>query len=182
MQISRRLSLAIMAAGAWGGASGRAPAQSTAIQPPPPIITRFRGRPPPPIAAIYASGEPVDLASLRGKVVIVNLWATWCAPCRLEMPSLERLAALHPKDLVVVAVSNDEKGWLAVRQFWGPQFAHLRPALAAGPRVAKQLGVLGLPYTLVIDRRGFEVARVPKAAEWDAGEPRRLIEQAISSD
>ena len=180
--ISRRLSLAIMVAGVWGAASARAPAQSTAIQPGPPIIKRFAGRPPPPIAAIYASGEPVDFASLRGKVVIVNLWATWCGPCRLEMPSLERLAALHPKDLAVVAVSNDEKGWPAVRQFWGPQLAHLRPALAAGPGLAEQLGVLGLPYTLVIDRRGLEVARVPKAAQWDTGDPRQLIEQAIATE
>ena len=161
--------------------AGAAPSQPAPQRAPSPIITRFAGRPAPAIAASDRAGRPISLAGLRGKVVVVNLWATWCVPCRTEMPSLQRLAAAHRKDLVVIAVSNDEAGWPAVNRFWTGQFPSLRPALAAGPDVAERLGVLGLPYTFIFDRQGREVARVPKATEWDRGEARATIERALAA-
>lgn len=155
-------------------------AGSASSQPAPsPIITRFAGRPAPAIPASNRAGQPIALAALRGKVVVVNFWATWCVACRTEMPSLQRLAAAHRGDLVVIAISNDDAGWPAIDRFWGGQFPALRPALAAGPDVAEHLGVLGLPYTFVFDRKGREIARVPKTTEWDKGEARALIERAL---
>ncbi|HZC18033.1 MAG TPA: TlpA disulfide reductase family protein [Caulobacteraceae bacterium] len=160
---------------------GAAHAQPGAGAAPSAVITRFKGRPAPSLSgASDRSGAPIDLPALRGKVVIVNMWATWCAPCRIEMPSLERLAAAHPRDLVVIAVSNDQQGWPAVNGFWGPKFAHVRLALASGPDLSRRLGVLGLPYSLVIDQNGDEVARVPRAGEWDAGALRSLVDAAIA--
>ena len=147
----------------------------------PPIITRFAGRPAPPLAARDRAGRPVTLAGTQGKVVIVNLWATWCGPCRAEMPSLERLAARYPGQVVVIAVANDDGGWPAVDRFWGNRFPHVRAVLASGPELGEALGVLGLPYSLVLDRHGRELARVPKAAAWDQGQAKALIAQAVAA-
>ena len=147
---------------------------------PSPIIARFAGRAAPAVAALDRQGRAVVLGRLRGKVVVVNLWASWCVPCRTEMPSLERLAAAHPRDLVVLAVANDEGGWPAVYRFWRGQFPHLAVSLAASPDMAEGLGVLALPYSFVIGRDGREIARLPKATAWDKGDARLLIEQAIA--
>lgn len=84
---------------------------------PPLAITRFQGRVVPAFNASDRSGKAIGLSDLRGRIVIVSMWATWCDPCRAEMPTLESLAARYPKDLVVLAVSNDEGGWPEVDQF-----------------------------------------------------------------
>jgi thiol-disulfide isomerase/thioredoxin len=153
-----------------------------ASQAQPAAITAFQGKPVPAIGVTDRTGRPVTLAALKGRVVIVNMWASWCAPCRLEMPSLERLAARYPKDLVVLAVSNDQQGWPAIDRFAGGQFPHLRLALATGPDAARQLGVLGLPYSLIVDRDGREIARVPRAAAWDSGALAALVAQSLAHD
>lgn len=98
------------------------------------------------------------------------------------MPSLERLAARYPKDLVVLAVSNDQQGWPAIDRFARDQFPHLHLALAAGPDTARQLGVLGLPLSVIVDRDGREIARLPRAAEWDSGALASLVAQNIARD
>jgi thiol-disulfide isomerase/thioredoxin len=92
----------------------------------PPVIQRFKGGEIPAIEATDRVGRPIRLADLRGRVAIVNLWASWCPPCRKEMPSLERLAAQYPNDLTVLAISNDADGWPAIDGFWGRKFPHLR--------------------------------------------------------
>jgi thiol-disulfide isomerase/thioredoxin len=147
----------------------------------PPVIQRFKGQEIPPFAANDRAGKPVQLADLRGRVVIVNLWATWCPPCRMEMPSLERLAALYPNDLTVLAISNDEDGWPAIDHFAGQRFPHLRIVLGPGPELIGQMGALGLPYSLIVDRNGHEIGRVPRGIEWDQGEMKALIARSVSS-
>lgn len=147
---------------------------------PPVAITRFAGKPVPAIAVSDRSGKAVHLADLRGRVVVVNMWATWCAPCRAEMPTLDRLAARYPKDLVVLAVSNDAGGWPAIDQFWKSQFPHLRVALASDQDAATKLGALGLPYSIIIDRNGREIARVPRGAAWDKGQLAALVSRSVS--
>jgi len=142
-------------------------------------ITHFQGKPVPPFTVSDRAGKPVRLSDLRGPVVIVNMWATWCPPCRAEMPTLEKLAARYPKDLVVLAISNDEGGWRAIDQFWKNRFPHLRVALAPGPDLAPKLGALGLPYTLIVDRDGREIARVPQGAQWDQGELAALVARSV---
>ncbi len=157
------------------------PAASAQGAGPSPALTQFQGKPAPAFSAADRKGGSLTLSALRGRVVIVNMWASWCAPCRLEMPSLERLAARYPKDLVVLAVSNDQQGWPAVDHFVGDQFPHLQLALA-GPETARQLGVLGLPYSLIVDRQGREIARVPRGAVWDSGALASLVAQSIARD
>jgi thiol-disulfide isomerase/thioredoxin len=147
----------------------------------PPVIERLKGHEIPPIPSTDRAGHPVRLAELRGRVVIVNLWASWCPPCRMEMPSLERLAAQYPNDLTVLAISNDEDGWPAIDRFWGQKFPHLRVALASQPDLPQRLGALGLPYSLIVDREGHEIGRVPLGIEWDKGEIKALIARGIAS-
>lgn len=148
----------------------------------PRAITRFHGMPVPDIVVSQKSGRSLHLSDLRGRIVILNVWATWCVPCRAEMPTLERLAARDPNNLVVLAVSIDEDGWPAVDQFWKSQFPHLRAALASSPDLPTELGALGVPYSLVVGRDGREIARVLRGAEWDRGELAALVTHSVSQD
>ena len=160
---------------------GLAPISAHAQPAGPPIaITRFQGKSPPAVVVADRAGKAIRLSDLRGRIVIVNMWATWCGPCRAEMPTLDRLAAKYPKDLVVLAVSNDEGGWPAIDQFWKSQFPHLRVALAPDRQLAARLGALGLPYSLIVDRDGREIAGVPRGAAWDEGQLAALVARSVS--
>lgn len=133
-------------------------------------------------ATVYdRHGNPVRLADLRGRVVVLNFWATWCPPCRREMPSLDRLAGAFPEDdLVVVALSTDRGGVERPAAFLdgiGVEkllFLHDRTG-AAG----REAGILGLPITLLLDRDGREVGRLIGDAEWDGAAARELIGRLI---
>jgi thiol-disulfide isomerase/thioredoxin len=128
-----------------------------------------------------ATGRERTLADWRGKVVLLNLWATWCAPCRKEMPALDRLQAELGSDrFEVVAVSVDRKGLEGARKFLEETKAgHL--ALYADPtaRLAATLRAVGLPATLLIDAEGREVGRLLGPAEWDSEDARRLIRAVV---
>lgn len=159
-----------------------APAVAARAEPASAAIQRFQGAKIPALKAADREGKPVSLAELRGRIVIINLWASWCAPCQAEMPSLERLAALHENDLTILAISTDSKGWGAVDRFWGARYSHLRVALASGPELAESLGAIALPYSLIVDREGREIARVPQAVEWDEGAIGALIDRSIRAE
>jgi thiol-disulfide isomerase/thioredoxin len=124
----------------------------------------------PEIAFQNAAGETVALADFRGKVVVLNLWATWCAPCKLEMPSLDRLQAeLGGPDLHVVALSVDRAGADKVASFLKDEIGAEHLELYRDPEAAtsRALGVLGLPTTVILDREGREVGRALGHREWD---------------
>lgn len=118
------------------------------------------------------SGQPVTLADFAGKVVLLNIWATWCIPCRHEMPTLDRLQAeLGGLDFEVVALSIDRAGMDVVRQFYGEiGIERLAIYIDSGGKAAGALGAVGLPTTLLIDRQSREVGRLVGPAEWDAPE------------
>lgn len=126
-------------------------------------------------------GHKIDLAKLRGKVVIVNFWATWCPPCRREFPSMERLRQkLANKPLVLLAV-NEGEGVDTIEQFTSmldlqPQFPILLDlegdAMAFWP-------VRGLPTTFIIDKRGRMAYRAIGGREFDHPEVIQLIERLI---
>jgi len=119
-----------------------------------------------------ASGRARTLADFRGKVVLLNIWATWCAPCREEMPALDRLQAqMGGKDFEVVAVSVDQQGpEIAQRFFKEIGVKSLGFYIDPSARAAFQLEAPGLPVTLFIDRQGREVGRKLGAANWDSPE------------
>ena len=99
-------------------------------------------------------GGQFDLGSLRGKLVLVNFWATWCPPCREEMPSLTQLAkGFDPSTLEVVAVSVDE-GWPQIDQFLAMPTTPFRVVLDQGARVSRAWGTSKFPETYLVDREG----------------------------
>lgn len=128
-----------------------------------------------------ASGQPVTLDSFKGRVVLLNLWATWCQPCRKEMPALDRLqAALGGPDFEVVALSIDRSGVAGARKFLD-SVGVSKLKLYADPtaRLANEFKAIGLPTTLLLDRQGREIGRLIGPAEWDEGEAKALVEKAV---
>jgi thiol-disulfide isomerase/thioredoxin len=125
--------------------------------------------PAPAVALTGVDGKPSSLADLRGKPIVVNLWATWCQPCLREMPSLERLQEKLRDKLIVAAVSQDRGGEEAVTPFLSKLALH-KATVFLDPKseVGKAFGVRGLPTTIVLDAEGREVGRVEGAADWDS--------------
>jgi peroxiredoxin len=121
------------------------------------------------------AGGEVDLAAQRGKVVVLNFWATWCPPCVAEMPSLERLhRALSPEGLSVITVSTDEDE-AELRRFVSARALSLPVLKDPGGRVAAgEYRTTGYPETFVLDREGRLLEHVVGPAEWDS--PERLAE------
>jgi thiol-disulfide isomerase/thioredoxin len=128
-----------------------------------------------------AAGKTRTLAEWRGKVVLLNIWATWCAPCRHEMPSLDRLKqAMAGKDFDVVALSIDRDGIAKAKAFLDEiKVTSLEPLIDATSRSASALKVIGVPTTLLIDAQGREIGRLVGPAEWDSEDAKRLVEAAI---
>lgn len=129
-----------------------------------------------------ADDQPVTVADFRGQIVLLNFWATFCAPCLHEMPALDRLQAQLGGDAFqVVTVNLDLAGkqrplaWLETNNIDGLAFFSDRKW--AGPRA---LGAPAMPTTLLIDRSGREVARLKGAAEWDAEVAVQAIEMLIN--
>lgn len=127
-------------------------------------------------------GKEFRLSDFKGKVALLNVWATWCPPCRREMPTLDKLQSmLGGKEFEVIALSIDRGGVHVVEAFFMETgVKHLRLFIDQSMAAMRQISVVGLPTTLLIDREGREVWRYAGAAEWDndewLGEIRKRIE------
>lgn len=125
----------------------------------------------PQLSVLDGAGQPVSLASFKGKFVLLNIWATWCPPCREEMPSLDRLQAqLGGNDFQVIALSMDagEKAIGLVKSFYASiGIQHLAIYQDADAAAIYKLKAVGVPTTLLLDRQGREVGRMSGTAEWD---------------
>ena len=144
-------------------------------------------RRPAPIEPFYdADGHELSLQGFGDKVVLLNLWATWCAPCIKEMPSLDRLQAQLGSDrFQVIAVSVDRRGVEAVRPFFEKlKISHLAIYVEPKNRLAESIGLQILPSTIIIGPHGLMAGKLVGAAEWDAPEAlalvRHYIEQAAT--
>ncbi len=129
-----------------------------------------------------ATEEDLSLEAFRGRVVLLNFWATWCPPCIREMPSLDRVqAALAGEGLEVVAVSQDFAGRKVVEPFFVRfGLANLKIYYDTGGALSRALGVAGLPTTLLIDREGRIVGGLEGPAEWDSDESIDLIRHFLA--
>jgi thiol-disulfide isomerase/thioredoxin len=146
--------------------------EALAQEAPPAFSMHLAPRPLPEIQFENGQGEATSLADFRGSVVLLNIWATWCAPCRREMPTLDRLhATLGGPDFEVVAVSIDRQGLPAVKAFYEELGLETLPIYVdESGKGQRALSVLGLPTTLLLDREGNEVGRLLGPAEWDTPE------------
>lgn len=135
------------------------------------------------ISYLDEQGQTRTLGDFKGRVVVLNIWATWCVPCRREMPALDRLqATLGSSDFEVVPLSIDHGGLDIVNKFYAETgVSHLAKYIDSSGQVLRSLGTLGLPTTLIIDRAGNEVGRVMGAAEWDAPEVVELLKSLIAT-
>jgi thiol-disulfide isomerase/thioredoxin len=141
---------------------------------------------PNPVAEITfndAEGHARKLADFRGKVVLLNVWATWCVPCRTEMPTLDRLQAnLGGADFEVVPVSIDRGGLEVIRKFYNEiGIRNLAMYVDPSGQVLHQVRALGLPTTVLIDRVGQEIGRVIGPAEWDTPEIAEFLRPLITN-
>lgn len=136
-----------------------------------PLVMRAQPAALAPLRVLDGDGRPVDLASMKGKFVLLNIWATWCPPCRHEMPSLDRLQAqLGGNDFQVVALSVDAgaKGLDLVKSFYASTgIRHLAIYQDAEAAAVFKLKAVGVPTTLLLDRQGREIGRMSGTAEWD---------------
>jgi thiol-disulfide isomerase/thioredoxin len=138
-----------------------------------------RGEAAPDIQFQDPDGEPATFADFRGRPLLVNLWATWCAPCVVEMPSLDRLAAREGERLEVLALSQDIDGRQKVADFFAARpFAQLEPYLDGDLAMMTALRIDTLPTTILYDAEGREVWRMTGMAEWDGERARRLLAEA----
>ncbi len=128
-----------------------------------------------------AAGQGHSLAEFRGRPVVLNIWATWCVPCRKEMPALDRLqTTLAGSDALVLALSIDSKGPSVVKSFYQETgISSLGIYVDATGSASRRVGAVGIPTTLFVDRNGQEVGRKAGAADWDSPEILKLIRERL---
>lgn len=126
------------------------------------------------------TGRPATLADYRGRVLLLNVWATWCQPCRIEMPAMERLSrALAGTDFRILAVSVDEGDSSEVNAFVNEleltfDILHDRSGM-----IKRDYQTTGVPESFVIDRQGVIVKKVIGAAQWDGPVNQNLIRRLL---
>lgn len=129
------------------------------------------------------AGRPHHLADLHGKVVFLNIWATWCAPCRMEMPSMERLYhLLSSDDFVMLAVSEDEDGRSAVQPFVDNLGLTFPVLLDVEGTVPPRYGVTGYPETFIIDRQGRVIHHTIGPEDWDSDAGMDFFQRLLRQD
>jgi thiol-disulfide isomerase/thioredoxin len=148
------------------------PSPSTASGAPPSFIAQQTPRPLPELRFEDGAGAAMTLAHFRGRVVLLNLWATWCGPCRTEMPALDRLQAkMAGPDFTVVPLSIDHRGRDAVARFYRDLgLTSLGIYVDRSGEAASAVEASGMPASLLVDRQGRELGRVTGGAPWDDAE------------
>ena len=141
-------------------------------------------RPLPDLAFEDGQGRKRTLAEFRGKLVLLNVWATWCLSCREEMPALDRLQQrLAGPGFEVVALSIDRGGAFAVQSFFEEiDVRKLAIYVDTTGKATGKLGIVGIPTTLLIDRTGREIGRVVGPAQWDSPEVVKVIERYLAPE
>jgi thiol-disulfide isomerase/thioredoxin len=145
------------------------------------FVFKPQPEPLPDIHFLAGSGKEMSLASFKGKVVLLNVWATWCAPCREEMPDLDKLqAALGSDKFQVAALAVDKSGIDGAKKFLA-DIGTEKLEVFADPTAKEglKLKVIGMPTTILIDAEGREVGRLIGPAKWDSPEARKLIEAQL---
>jgi thiol-disulfide isomerase/thioredoxin len=139
----------------------------------------------PDLAFTNAAGKPTSLASFHGRTVLLNLWATWCVPCRKEMPTLDALEGeLGGKDFQVVAVNIDtrdpDKPKRFLKAIGVQKLAYYADPTAKAFQDLKAIGrAFGMPTTMLIDRQGCEIGTIAGPADWASPDAIKLIKAAL---
>ena len=141
----------------------------------------------PDLAFMDATGKPLSLASFHGRTVLLNLWATWCVPCRKEMPTLDALQGkLGSKDFQVVAVNIDTRDPNKPKKFLKDigvkKLTYYADPSAKAFQDLKVIGrAFGMPTTMLIDPKGCEIGTIAGPADWASPDAVKLIKAALSN-
>jgi|SRR5688572_5562749 peroxiredoxin len=150
-----------------------------------PIVERSAvklGEPAPDFQLRDLEGRLVTLSDFRGKVVLLNFWATWCGPCRVEMPAMEQLYRTFPrKDFEILAVSTDAQGEVVTRPFQKKNHLTFPILHDDGYLVGLTYGARSLPMTFMVDRQGVIRHQIFGARDWGAAEARQLVQMLMKS-
>jgi thiol-disulfide isomerase/thioredoxin len=161
------------------------PAPAPAVKPLAEKLSRPAGPMPPPDYVFYdEAGKPTKIADLKGKVVVLNVWATWCAPCKNEMPTLAKLAAAYKgKPVEVVALSIDSRSAAAQAKLFIAQNEPLKFYSDPDSKIIFKFSppAEGAPTTIIYGKDGLEKARVSGEADWTGKDARALIDEALAS-
>lgn len=147
-----------------------------------PKLVESKTAPVPDIAFTDLDGGSHKLADWKGKVLLVNFWATWCAPCREEMPSLDTLQKEKGgDDFAVLTIAAGRNSPVAIRKFFTEAGVTDLPTLT-DPQMtlARSMGVLAMPVSILIDKDGNEVARMTGDADWASPAAKALIDQMLA--
>lgn len=137
--------------------------------------------PAPDVPFTAADGTETTLAASNGKVRLVNFWATWCAPCREEMPALAELAAAKAgPDFAVMPIATGSNTPEGIERFMTESNVDLATALDPKGKLAAAMQVPGLPVTVVLDRDGREVARMMGGADWNSESARAIVDALVT--
>lgn len=144
------------------------------------LTYKFAGLQAPHAVFTGADGRDVSLSDFAGRPLLVNIWATWCAPCKAEMPTLDALAVLEEDRVSVIAVSQDLQGRKLVAVFFkSAAIANLEPYTDPDNALLAALGNnIALPTTILYDSQSREVWRVIGGVEWDDAEMAKLLREA----
>ncbi len=138
-------------------------------------------QPAPDVAFLDEKGRKLQLSGLKGQVVLVNFWATWCVPCVTEMAALDHLqSSLKSDGLTVLALSQDRTGFAVVQPFYEKLgLRALAMRFDSRGEAARAFGIRELPVTILIDRQGRELGRLSGPAAWDSDEAKTLLKAAL---
>jgi thiol-disulfide isomerase/thioredoxin len=129
-----------------------------------------------------ADGGEHHLSEWQGKVVLLNFWATWCAPCRKEMPMLDALQAeFGGEDFEVVTIATGRNSVQGIRRFYEEVGVTNLPVLLDTKQdLSREMGVFGLPVTLILDREGREIARLIGEADWQSDSAKSIVSALLA--
>jgi thiol-disulfide isomerase/thioredoxin len=136
-------------------------------------------RPAPALQALDLQGKTWTLAGLRGRAVLLNFWATWCPPCRAEMPSLQQLAEIYGPDQLQVLAVNVAEGPRRINQYLQSSGLNLTVLLDPQGETARAWGATVLPTTILIDAEGRPRQRVRGEVDWTGSEALALVEPLL---
>lgn len=157
------------------------PNQSWALQNQ--LVELENPEPLPAIAFKDSEGNLLNLEEFKGKVILLNAWATWCAPCVEELPAFEKLQASHgDKGLVIVPVSIDVKGLPKVKRFFDNHNINLPIYLDHELQTTNAMQVNSLPKTIILDKKGIKRALVNGVIEWNSQETVSFLEKLLAED
>jgi thiol-disulfide isomerase/thioredoxin len=176
--LARGLALLAVVAliGVASAPAGSSPEAMKALQ----ILEPRERMTPPEFAFPTLGGKPLSIKALKGKVVLVNFWATWCVPCQWEMPLMEKLyQGYKAKAFMVAAISLDQQGAAVVEPFVKERKLTYPVLLDPQLRGARQFGVRGLPATFLVGADGYVRGVTYGPREWDGPDARALIEALL---